>query len=75
MEKFTIKFYRLSCRGNLKFFGSIETGNRNDVDKIINDGKKLFGNRLRLNDNMQVFIIDDEGNTLSDYTFEPCECK
>ena len=67
MKEYTVLFYALSRFGNLHSLGTIITKN---VDKAIEDGKKKFFIHLRTNDNMRVFVFDEDGNTLSDYTFE-----
>lgn len=75
MENFVISFYALSCFGNLHPLGQFFADKREEVDALIEKGKKQFGIHLRKNDNMDVFIMDDAGNVLSNYTFEPSECK
>lgn len=74
-EDYTIIFYALSKFGNLHTLGQFFTDKKENVDCLINKGKKRFGIHLRLTDNMQVFVLDEAGNTLADYTFEPSECK
>lgn len=74
-EKYTIVFYVLTKLGNLHILGQFFADKKEDVDCLINKGKKQFGIHLRTNDNMRVFILDEDGNTLGDYTFEPSECK
>ena len=74
-ENYTIIFYALSKVGNLHTLGQFFAEKIEDVDGLINQGKKQFWVHLRSTDNMRVFVLDDAGNTLSDYTFEPCECK
>ena len=74
-ENFYINFYATSCRGNLHYLGRFFAENREETDSLIEKGKKLFGIHLRTNDNMRAFVLDDAGNTLADFTFEPTECK
>ena len=74
-ENYTIIFYALSKFGNLHTLGQFFADKIEDVDGLINKGKKQFGIHLRTNDNMRVFVLDDAGNTLADFTFEPSECK
>lgn len=74
-EQYTIIFHALSRFGNLHTLGQFFADERDEVDGLIDKGKKEFGKHLRSTDNMRVFVLDDAGNTLADFTFEPSECK
>lgn len=75
MENFTIKFYRLSNRGNKNELGQFFCDTHEEVDSLIDKGRKQFGIHLRTNDNLLVNVLDLSGDFLSSYAFEPSECK
>lgn len=60
-------FYALSRFGNLHSLGNIITKN---VDNGIKEGKEKFLKHLRKNDNLRVYVCDEYGDTLADFTYE-----
>lgn len=67
MTEYTILFYALSRFENLHYLGNIITKN---VDNGIKEGKEKFLKHLRTTDNLRVFVCDEDGNTLADFTYE-----
>lgn len=66
-KEYTILFYALSRFGNLHYLGRIFD---KDADKAIKEGKEKFSIHLRETDNLRVFVCNDAGDTLADFTFE-----
>ena len=73
--EYTIDFFALSRFGNMHSLGRLIATEQEKVDKVIEQGKQQFCFHLRKTDNMKVCILDESGEVLDSYTFEPIECK
>lgn len=69
-RKYVIEFYALSKFNNEYLLNKYFTDTEEQVDKLIEQGKKENKKHLRITDNLQVYIKDTQGEVLDSFTFE-----
>lgn len=73
--KYKIEFYQLTPYGNRFFIRAHTVYKKTQVDKSIELGKWFCKEHLRRNDQLLVYIKNNQGEILDKYTFEKQEIK